>query len=111
MSSATSSRRCRGSGFSFIRKDDELIKWYDREDHTIFDVCADDHCQRYQGITKATSKHVAEAIRATRGQILMDNDEICDARFQQVLRWCYGGIPVLLGEREEAIPHGCTRHG
>jgi SpoIID/LytB domain protein len=77
-----------GSGFfSFIRKDDELIKWYDREDHTIFDVCADDHCQRYQGITKATSKHVAEAIRATRGQILMSGDEICDARFSK----CCGG--------------------
>ena len=35
-----------------IRTDDELICWYDREDHDIFDVCADDHCQRYQGITK-----------------------------------------------------------
>ena len=77
-----------GNGFfSFIRKDDELIKWYDREDHTIFDVCADDHCQRYQGITKATSKHVAEAIHATRGQILMNGDEICDARFSK----CCGG--------------------
>ena len=78
-----------GNGFfSFIRKDDELIKWYDREDHTIFDVCADDHCQRYQGITKATSQHVAQAIHATRGQILMDNGEICDARFSK----CCGGI-------------------
>ena len=77
-----------GNGFfSFIRKDDELIKWYDREDHTIFDVCADDHCQRYQGITKATSQHVAQAIRATRGQILMNGDEICDARFSK----CCGG--------------------
>lgn len=73
--------------FSFIRKDDELIKWYDREDHTIFDVCADDHCQRYQGITKATSPQVAQAIKATRGQILMQGDEICDARFSK----CCGG--------------------
>jgi SpoIID/LytB domain protein len=73
--------------FSFIKKDDELIRWYDREDHTIFDVCADDHCQRYQGITKANSKQVEEAIRQTRGQILMSDDEICDARFSK----CCGG--------------------
>ena len=74
--------------FSFVKKDDMLIRWYDREDHTIFDVCADDHCQRYQGITKETSPHVAEAIRQTKGQILMDGEEICDARFSK----CCGGI-------------------
>ena len=74
--------------FSFIKKDDRLIRWYDREDHTIFDVCADDHCQRYQGITKETSPHVAEAIRQTKGQILMDGDDICDARFSK----CCGGV-------------------
>ena len=76
------------SFFSFVRKDDELIRWYDREDHTIFDVCADDHCQRYQGITKAANSHVTEAVRLTRGQILMNGDEICDARFSK----CCGGI-------------------
>ena len=74
--------------FSFTRKEDTLIRWYDREDHTLFDVCADDHCQRYQGITKETSHHVAEAIRQTKGQILMDGEEICDARFSK----CCGGI-------------------
>ena len=74
--------------FSFTRKEDTLIRWYDREDHTLFDVCADDHCQRYQGITKETSPHVAEAIRQTKGQILMDGEEICDARFSK----CCGGI-------------------
>ena len=74
--------------FSFVKKDDQLIRWYDREDHTIFDVCADDHCQRYQGITKETSPHVAEAIRQTKGQILMDGDDICDARFSK----CCGGV-------------------
>ncbi|MBQ7472555.1 MAG: DUF4922 domain-containing protein, partial [Prevotella sp.] len=73
--------------FSFIKKEDELIRWYDREDHTIFDVCADDHCQRYQGITMATSPQVKEAVKATRGQILMYKDEICDARFSK----CCGG--------------------
>ncbi len=74
--------------FSFVKKDDMLIRWYDREDHTIFDVCADDHCQRYQGITKETSPHVAEAVRQTKGQVLLDGDEICDARFSK----CCGGM-------------------
>ncbi len=74
--------------FSFIKKDDEIIRWYDREDHTIFDVCADDHCQRYQGITKQTSKAVEQALTATRGCILCYGDEICDARFSK----CCGGV-------------------
>ena len=72
---------------SEIQGNGELIRWYDREDHTLFDVCADDHCQRYQGITKETSAHVAEAIRHTAGQVLTDEDEICDARFSK----CCGG--------------------
>ncbi|NPE11096.1 DUF4922 domain-containing protein [Xylanibacter rodentium] len=76
------------SFFSFIKKDDELIRWYDREDHTIFDVCADDHCQRYQGITRAGNTSVAEAVRATSGQILVYGNEICDARFSK----CCGGV-------------------
>lgn len=64
-----------------------LIRWYDHTDHSIFDVCADDHCQRYQGITKETSSNVAEAIRRTRGQILTYGGEVCDARFSK----CCGG--------------------
>ena len=74
--------------FSFQKKDDELIRWYDREDHTIFDVCADDHCQRYQGITKQTSRNVEQALKATRGQILCYGGDICDARFSK----CCGGV-------------------
>ncbi|MBR1410507.1 MAG: DUF4922 domain-containing protein [Prevotella sp.] len=73
--------------FSFTKSDNEFIRWYDREDHTIFDVCADDHCQRYQGITRANNTHVEEAISETRGQVLMYGDEICDARFSK----CCGG--------------------
>ena len=73
--------------FSFIKKDDEFIRWYDRDDHTIFDVCADDHCQRYQGIVHARNCHVEEAISQTRGQILTYDGEICDARFHK----CCGG--------------------
>ena len=73
--------------FSFVKKDDELLRWYDREDHSLFDVCADDHCQRYQGITRASLPAVAEAIKATRGQVLMSENELCDARFSK----CCGG--------------------
>lgn len=76
------------SFFSFTKKEDSLIRWYDREDHTIFDVCADDHCQRYQGITHAANPHVTEAIKATRGQILTFDGEICDTRFSK----CCGGV-------------------
>ena len=76
-----------GSFFSFKKTDDELIRWYDRDDHTIFDVCADDHCQRYQGITRAGNPAVEEAVKATRGQILAYGGEICDARFSK----CCGG--------------------
>ena len=87
----TRSERLGASGengfFSFVKKENEIIRWYDREDHTIFDVCADDHCQRYQGITKASNPHVAEAIEATRGQILTFEGDICDARFSK----CCGG--------------------
>ena len=73
--------------FSFIKKDDEIIRWYDREDHGIFDVCADDHCQRYQGITHAGNPKVEEAVKKTRGQVLMAEEGICDARFSK----CCGG--------------------
>jgi len=63
---------------------DEIIRWYDREDHVFFDVCADDHCQRYQGITKIISDSVKEAIEATRGIFLVADNEVCDARFSKV---------------------------
>lgn len=66
-----------------VQSDDELVRYYDREDHDIFDVCADDHCQRYQGITKDISNAAAEAIRETRGMFLLYNNEICDARFSK----------------------------
>jgi len=71
-----------------VETDTERIKWYDREDHTLFDVCADDHCQRYQGITKASTTQVREAILVTRGQVLVSEGEICDARFSK----CCGGV-------------------
>ena len=79
--------------FSFVKTENEYIRWYDREDHTIFGVCADDHCQRYQGITKASNATVAEAVRATRGQLLMYGQGICDARFSK----CCGGVTEEFG--------------
>ena len=72
---------------AFTQTDEELIRWYDREDHTRFDVCADDHCQRYQGITRASTDIVKQAISATRGQVLTSDGKICDARFSK----CCGG--------------------
>jgi SpoIID/LytB domain protein len=73
--------------FTFTRSDSEIIRWHDREDHTIFDVCADDHCQRYQGITRAGRPEVKAAVSATSGQVLTYEGEICDARFSK----CCGG--------------------
>lgn len=61
----------------------EYIRWYDREDHVNFDVCADDHCQRYQGITRQTSELVRQAITETFGLALMHNGKVCDARFSK----------------------------
>ena len=72
---------------SFFKTNEEIVRWYDREDHKRFDVCADDHCQRYQGITKAANKHVVKAIQQTAGEILTSHGEICDARYSK----CCGG--------------------
>ena len=78
---------------AFTQTDEELIRWYDREDHTRFDVCADDHCQRYQGITRASTDIVKQAISATRGQVLTSDGKICDARFSK----CCGGASEEFG--------------
>jgi len=73
---------------SLTESKEERIKWYDREDHQNFDVCADDHCQRYQGVTKASASPVEHAIKDTFGEILSYEKKICDARFSK----CCGGI-------------------
>lgn len=71
----------------------EIVKWYDRDDHDLFDVCADDHCQRYQGITKAYIPTVKRAVEDTRGEVLVSDGEICDARFSK----CCGGATEEFG--------------
>jgi len=74
---------------AFTQTSDEITRWYDRDDHVNFDVCADDHCQRYQGITRQTTLTVEQAIEATRGLVLTDNSgNLCDARFSK----CCGGV-------------------
>lgn len=83
------------------RDKEALIRWYDREDHQIFDVCADDHCQRYQGITRTSTPIVQEAIQETRGEILTDGRSICDARYSK----CCGGITELFENCWEPVPH------
>lgn len=62
---------------------EEYIRWYDREDHLNFDVCADDHCQRYQGITRQSTQLVEQAVSETRGMMVMYDGKICDARFSK----------------------------
>lgn len=86
---------------SCFRDKEQLIRWYDREDHTLFDVCADDHCQRYQGITRASTPVVQEVIKATRGEILADGETICDARFSK----CCGGVTEKFEHCWEPVPH------
>ena len=78
---------------NYIEDDNELIKWYDKDDHSLYDVCADDHCQRYQGITKITSNCVKDAIDDTYGETLYYDGRICDARFSK----CCGGISEDFG--------------
>ena len=84
-----------------FRTDDELIKWYDREDHTFFDVCADDHCQRYQGITRSTTPLVERAVKETWGEILAIEGVICDARFSK----CCGGVTEVFENVWEPVNH------
>ncbi len=91
--------------FQFTKTDTEIIRWHDQEEHTIFDVCADDHCQRYQGVTRAASAEVAEAIRQTRGQILTYEGKVCDARFSK----CCGGMTNDFENCWENVPHPYLR--
>lgn len=80
---------------------DELIRWFDREEHDRFDVCADDHCQRYQGITRAYTPEADAAILATRGEVLTYNGKVCDARYAK----CCGGATEQFENVWEPVPH------
>jgi SpoIID/LytB domain protein len=86
---------------SIIETEEEYIRWYDREDHILFDVCADDHCQRYQGITRASTPEVKDAVEYTFGKVLLYNEKICDTRFSK----CCGGITEKFESCWESVPH------
>ncbi len=86
---------------SEYQSEDELIKWYDREDHKLFDVCADDHCQRYQGVTKMTSEAARKAVEQTAGVVLIEDDNILDARFSKAC----GGISESFENVWEPVIH------
>lgn len=83
------------------RDQTQLIRWYDGQEHTYFDVCADDHCQRYQGITRAFTPRAEEAVRETRGEILTHDERICDTRFSK----CCGGITEKFENCWQPVPH------
>ncbi|OGP90508.1 MAG: hypothetical protein A2157_08535, partial [Deltaproteobacteria bacterium RBG_16_47_11] len=97
-----------------IKKEGEVIRWYDREDHDLFDVCADDHCQRYHGITKIVSEQAEETVRETRGMVITYQDEICDARYSKACggitenfetAWDDKRVPYLLSISDASVPH------
>ena len=96
-------RNVRNPARHSIESADEIIRWYDREDHVSFDVCADDHCQRYQGITKIISDDVLRAIEETRGIVLVAGNEVCDARFSKAC----GGRTELFENcwEERSVPY------
>ena len=84
-----------------FRTDDEIVRWYDREDHQNFDVCADDHCQRYQGITRASTPIAVQAIEVTFGEVLTFNSAICDTRYSK----CCGGVTEVFENVWEPVNH------
>ncbi|HJZ39037.1 MAG TPA: SpoIID/LytB domain-containing protein [Bacteroidales bacterium] len=86
---------------TLFKTEDEIIRWYDREDHAHFDVCADDHCQRYQGITRSTTSLVEQAVNQTHGEILTYEGAICDARYSK----CCGGVTELFENTWEPFNH------
>lgn len=97
-----------------IENNEEVLHWYDRESHDLFDVCADDHCQRYQGITKITSDTAQAAVRETSGQVIAYGDEICDARYSKACggltedfetAWDDRRVPYLTSIPDASVPH------
>ncbi len=92
----------------------EIIRWYGREDHRLFDVCSDDHCQRYQGITRLVSKNALDAVHETRGVFLTKDGEVCDARYHKACggmtdnfasAWQDLRVPYLTSVSDSTISH------
>lgn len=94
-------KEMKGNYSSVISDENTYIRWYDREDHHHFDVCADDHCQRYQGVSRAYTPRVKEALNATTGEVLTYGGKICDARFSK----CCGGVTERFDTTWEPVSH------
>jgi stage II sporulation protein D len=101
-----------------IEKEGEVMRWYDREEHDLFDVCADDHCQRYQGITKITSKQAGDAVDETRGTVMTYQGNVCDARYSKACggltedfetAWDNEGVPYLKSVSDASVLHAPVR--
>jgi stage II sporulation protein D len=90
---------------AYFRNEEELMRWWDREDHSNYDVCADDHCQRYQGVTRASTLAVENAVEQTRGEVLAYQGHICDTRFSK----CCGGVTELFEYAWEPVNHPYLR--
>jgi len=95
-------------------KEGQLLRWYEREDHDLYDVCADDHCQRFQGTAKSPGTAARHAVRATAGGFLVHGGEICDARFSkacggmtELYENCWEGIPVPYLQSVMDSDHTC----
>ena len=100
---------------NMVEEEDEVMRWYDREDHDVFDVCADDHCQRYQGVTKILSEQAEEAVRETHGMVLTHQGQVCDARYSKACggiteefdtAWEDRRVPYLASISDAPVPHG-----
>ncbi len=94
-------QRTRGEAAHVPEREGEVVRWYGREEHDLFDVCADDHCQRYHGVTKITSQGARDAVRQTRGIVLAWGDEICDARYSKAC----GGLTEEFGTAWDDARH------
>lgn len=111
---ATLNRSRKGESPDTTRQSDEYIRVYDREEHTHFDVCADDHCQRYQGIARLLSGQTQAAVQSTRGIFLIHNEEVCDARYHKACggltdnyenTWNNAHIPYLISVPDSVVPY------
>lgn len=101
LSQVTKSKSNSELNTALVETEDEIIKWYDREDHKLFDVCADDHCQRYQGVTKMTSDTARKAVEQTKGIVLLEDNKVLDARFSKSC----GGITEAFENVWEPVKH------
>jgi len=99
---------------NIAEEEGSVLRWYEREDHHLFDICSDDHCQRYQGITKIVSKQAEEAVRETRGRVITCQGEICDARYSKACggvteefatAWDDKQVPYLGSTSDSPVPH------